>query len=550
MGHSAPDLFLRLNEWKVKAMKLSRRTLLASVSAAAAASALPALSFAADPAPTKGGVMTVQLGAEQRVLNPAMRASTSVFIVTGKIVEALVDLGADGSIVPVLATAWSSTPDGKAITFKLRQGVTWHDGKPFTAADVQYCAMELWKKQQNYGTQLHLYLDSVATPDPYTAVFNYSRPMPLDLMLRAMVDLGYVVPRHVYEGTTALDNPANTAPIGTGPFKFVEYQRGQYIVAERYADYWRKGFPYVDRIVWRFIKDKSAAAAALETEQVLLSSYNQLSLADMDRLSKDPRFIVSSRGNEGNIFNNTVEFNHRRKELADVRVRRAIAHAVDVEFFIENFLYGAGKRATGPIPMASKEFYPGGEFPYPFDRKKAEALLDEAGYKRGPDGNRFTLRMVPVQNAEDVPLFGTFIQQCLAEVGIKVELVQLDNAGALATIYKDWNFDLATGWHQYRGDPAISTTVWFRSGSPKGAPWTNQFGWQSDKIDALIDKAASEVEPVKRKALYAEFATEINQELPVWFAIERQFTSVASKKLKNHHNTPRWPSSSWYDLSL
>jgi len=304
----------------------------------------------------------------------------------------------------------------------------------------------------------------------------------------------------------------------------------------------------LDRIVWRFITDKSAAAAALETGQVQLSAYNQLSLSDIDRLKSDPRFEVSSRGNEANAFNNTVEFNHRRKELADVRVRRAIAHAIDVDFFSENFLYGRGKRATGPIPSNSTEFYQGGSFPYPFDPKRAEALLDESGYKRGPDGNRFSLRLVPVQNGEDVPQFATFIQQSLGNVGIKVEIVQLDIAGALSTIYKDWNFDLATGWHQYRGDPAVSTTVWFRSGSPKGSPWTNQFGWQSDKVDRLIDDAASEIDPVKRKGLYGEWVKEVNEDLPLWFATEREFISVTSKQLKNHHNTPRWPSSSWYDL--
>lgn len=531
-------------------MNLSRRTLLASVSAAALAGVLPKGVFAAESTPTKGGVLTVQLGAEQRILNPAIRASTSVFIVTGKIVEALVDLGEDGSIVPVLAESWEAAPDGKSVTFKLREGVTWHDGKPLTSADVQYNAMQLWKKYQNYGTQLQLYLDAVDTPDDRTAIFRYSRPMPLDLLLRAMVDLGYLVPRHLYEGTNPLDNPANTAPIGTGPFKFVEYQRGQYIIAERNPNYWRKDQPYVDRIAWRFITDKSAAAAAMETGAVQLSAYNQLSLADLDRLKKDPRFSVGTRGNEANPFNNTVEFNHRRKELADVRVRRAIAHAIDVEFFIENFLYGNGKVATGPIPSVSKAFYPGGTFPYPFDRKKAEALLDEAGYKRGADGNRFTLRLVPVQNAEDVPLFGTYIQQSLAEVGIKVDVVQLDNAGALATIYKEWNFDLATGWQQYRGDPAVSTTVWFRSGSPKGAPWTNQFGYKSEALDKLIDEAASEIDPVKRKALYAKFVQMVNEELPVWFATERLFTTAASVKLQNDNNTPRWPSSSWHDLYL
>lgn len=530
-------------------MNLSRRALLASVSAAAAVSVLPKFVFAAEEL-KKGGVLTVHLASEQRILNPSLRASTGVYIITGKIVEGLLDLGPDGKPVPVLATGWTASPDGRTVTFKLREGVTWHDGKPFTSADVQYNALELWKKHLNYGTQLQANLEAVDTPDAHTAVFRYSRPMPLDLLLRALVDLGYVVPRHLYEGTNPLENPANTAPVGTGPFRFVEYQRGQYIVAERYDGYWRKGLPYLDRVVWRFITDKSAAAAALETGQVQLSAYSQIALADIDRLKKDPRFEVSSRGNEGNTFNNTIEFNHRRKELADVRVRRAIAHAIDVDFFIENFLYGNGKRATGPIPSLSKAFYPEGAFPYAFDTKKAEALLDEAGYKRGGDGTRFSLKLVPVQNGEDVPQFATFIQQSLAEVGIKVEIMQLDVAGALATIYKDWNFDLATGWHQYRGDPAVSTTVWFRSGSPKGAPWTNQHGWQSEKIDGLIDAAATEIDPVKRKALYADFVAEVNRDLPIWFATEREFISVTSKTLKNHHNTPRWPSSSWHDTSF
>lgn len=135
-------------------------------------------------------------------------------------------------------------------------------------------------------------------------------------------------------------------------------------------------------------------------------------------------------------------------------------------------------------------------------------------------------------------------------MGIKVTVQQLDIAGALSTVYRDWNFDLATGWHQYRGDPAVSTTVWYRSGSPKGAPWTNQYGWQSAKVDKLIDDAGSEINPAKRKALYAEWVKEVNDELPVWMVTEREFYSITSKRVHNDHNTPRWPSSSWYDTWL
>ncbi len=536
-------------------MQLTRRDLVLSSVALAAPALFPPLLHAQQAAisatPRKGGVLNVHLGSEQRILNPSLRASTGVYIVTSKIIESLVDLDASGKIVPVLATSWTAAKDGKTVTFKLREGVTWHDGKPFTAADVQYNAIELWKKHLNFGTALQRNLDAVDTPDKYTAVFRYSRPIPTELLLRGLADLGYIVPRHIFEGTNVLENSANTAPIGTGPYKFVQYERGQFIIAERNPKYWRKDQPYLDRIVWRIITDKSAATAAIETGQVQLSAYSQLTLADLDRLKKNPEFVVTSKGLEANQFNNTLEFNFRRKEIADLRVRRAIAHSINTQFFVDNFLYGQGTLATGPIPSTAKAFYPeGSKVPYPYDKKRAEALLDEAGYKRGAGGVRFTLKLVPIQNGEDVPLLATFIQQSLSEVGIKVEIVNLDVAGALTAVYKDHNFDIATGWHQYRGDPAVSTTVWFRSGSPVGAPWTNQYGWQSDKVDKLIDDAASEINPVKRKALYAEFVREVNDQLPIFFVTQREFYSVYSSKLQNSHNTSRWPSSSWNDTWL
>ena len=242
-------------------MRIARRHALLSATAFAASGLLPRAAFA-QGTPKRGGVLTAHLGSEQRILNPALRASTGVYQITSKIMEALVDLDAKGNPTPVLATSWDAAPDGKTVTFKLREGVTWHDGKPFTSADVQYTALEMWKKHLNYGTDFQQYLEAVDTPDAHTVVFRYSRPMPLNLLLRALCDLGYIAPRHIFEGTNILENPANTAPIGTGPFKFVQYERGQFIIVERNPDLWRKGFPYLDRIVWRVITDKSAVAAA------------------------------------------------------------------------------------------------------------------------------------------------------------------------------------------------------------------------------------------------------------------------------------------------
>jgi len=524
----------------------TRREML--VLGAGAMLAVPAM---AQETPRRGGVLTVHFATEQRILNPSLQASTGVYIVGGKIQEALLDLDAEGRPVGVLAESWESAPDGLTHTFRLRRGVTWHDGRPFTSADVQFTAMEMWKKILNYGTTLQQFLTEVQTPDPHTAVFKYSRPMPQGLLLRALPDLGYVSPKHVFETGDIRQNPANTAPIGTGPFRFVQYERGQFIIAERNPNYWREGMPYLDRVVWRVVGDRAAAAAQMEAGQILFSPYSSLTIADLQRLGRDPRFEVTTRGNEGNVRTNTLEFNFRNPVLADIRVRRAIAHALNVPFFIENFLGPFAKPGTGPIPSVSTDYYPGPDVPqYPYDPALANRLLDEAGQRRGQGGLRFALRLLPAPWGEDIALWATFIQQSLQQVGIRIEIVRNDAAGYLRSVYRDHAFDLATGWHQYRSDPAVSTTVWYRSGSPVGAPWTNQWGWKDDRIDALIDAAATEVDPAKRRALYAEFVRAVQTELPLWMPIEQIFVSVFNRRVRNAGNNPRWASSSWHDTWL
>jgi peptide/nickel transport system substrate-binding protein len=530
--------------------EMTRRAALLTSAAIAANVAAPWRAFAQE-APRKGGVFTVHYGAEQRQLNPSLQASTGVYIIGGKIQEPLVDLDAAGQPVGVLAESWESSKDGKTITFRLRKGVSWHDGKPFTSADVAFTAMNMWKTILNYGSTLQLFLTSVDTPDANTAVFRYERPMPLQLLLRALPDLGYISAKHIYETGDIRTNPANLAPVGTGPFKFVQYERGQHIIADRNPNYWRANQPYLDRIVWRVVTDRSAAAAQVEAGQILFSPFSGLTISDSARLAKDKRFIVSTKGNEGNARTNTIEFNFRRKELSDIRVRRAIAHAINIPFFIDNFLGDFAKVGTGPIPSVSTDFYPADHGPqYGYDKALAAKLLDEAGFKAGPGGTRFSLRLLPAPWGEDISLFATFIQQSLSEVGIRVEVVRNDGGGFLKQVYDDHAFDLASGWHQYRSDPAVSTTVWYRSGQPKGAPWTNQWGWTDPVTDKIIDDAATELDPVKRKALYGDFERRVNSELPIWTPIEQLFLSVINAKARNHSNTPRWGSSTWHDLWL
>ena len=498
----------------------------------------------------RGGTAVIHMVSEQGVLNPALRASTGVYQISGKFMEPLIDKTYDG-YVGVLATEWSSSADGKAITFKLREGVKWHDGKPFTCDDVAFTAMNLWKKLLNYSTTLQANLEAVDCPTPYTAVFKYSKPMPLELLVAAMPDLGHPVPKHLYEGTDILKNPYNQKPVGTGPFKFVEYKRGEYIIAERNKDYWRgKQYPYLDRVIWRFIPDKAAAAAALEAGEIHESGFNGISMEDMVRLSKDPRFDVGSKGFENNVAHSTVEFNLRNPILADIRVRQAIYHALDIDFALKTIMRGYGKPGRGPIPSTAGANYTDNVPTYAYDLDKAKALLDEAGYKPDANGTRFKLKHRPAPWGEYTQLWGEYYAQALKKIGIAVELVTNDAPGFLNGVYRDHDFDTANGWHQFRADPAVSTTVWLRSGAPVGTAWSNQFGYKSDKMDGLIDAAAAELDPAKRADLYHQVQKLEMTDLPVIFAIEHPFLAITSKKLKNHHNTPRWDSSSWYDLWL
>lgn len=511
---------------------------------------LAAGTAAAQDEPKRGGTAVIHMPSEQRILNPGLRASTGVYNITGKIMEPLIDKSYEG-YEPVLATDWSSSEDGREITFQLREGVRWHDGEDFTCEDVAFSAMNLWKELLNYSTTLQQNLEAVDCPDPHTAVFKYSKPMPMELMLAAMPDLGHPVPKHLFEDTDILENPYNTAPVGTGPFKFVEYERGQYVVAERNDDYWRgEEYPYLDRIVWRFITDKSAAAAALEAGEIHESGFNGVPMADVVRLSEDERFDVGTQGYENNVAHSTIEFNLRNEALADVRVRRAIAHGLDIDYAIDAIMRGFAKPGRGPIPSTGGANYTDDVPVYDYDLDKARALLDEAGYTPDADGVRLRLRHRPAPWGEYTQLWAEYFAQAMAEIGIEVEIVTNDAPGFLNGVYRDHDFDTANGWHQFRSDPAVSTTVWLRSGAPVGTPWSNQFGYQSDEMDAMIDAAAQEVDPEARAEIYHDIQRLAVEDLPVIFAIEHPFISVTNTKLVNHHNTPRWNSSSWYDLWL
>jgi peptide/nickel transport system substrate-binding protein len=428
--------------------------------------------------------------------------------------------------------------------------VTWHDGKPFTSEDVAFSALNVWKPLQNLGRLVFANLEAVDTPDDYTAIFRFSKPTPFQLIRNALPVVTSVVAKHIFDGTDIATNPANTTLVGTGPFKFAEHKSGEYYRLVRNESYWDKEQPKLDEIVFRVLPDREAAGAALEADEIQLAAFSAVPLADLDRISKVDGIKVYSTGYEGLTYQLVVEINHRRKELADLKVRQAIAHAIDKDYVVKTIFLGYAKPATGIIPENAPEFYDASVPTYAFDVAKANALLDEAGYPRGADGNRFSLKLLPAPYFAETKQFGDYLRQALAAVGIDAEIVNNDSAAHQKAIYTDHAFDLAIAPPVFRGDPAITTTILVRSGTPDGWPYSNQGGYKNEALDQLIDKANETVDVAARTELFRQFQKLVAEDLPLINVAEWGFITVARDSVKNVSNNPRWAVSNWADTEL
>jgi peptide/nickel transport system substrate-binding protein len=528
----------------------SRRSLLQGSALLLASTALTSRATAADG--PKGGRLIVAADSEPKNLNPAIVASNGVFFIASKVIEPLAEASfdGDGGLSPRLATSWTGSDDGLSVTFKLRENVTWHDGKPFTSADVAFSALSVWKPLQNLGRLVFANLVTVDTPDATTAIFRFSKPTPFQLIRNALPVVTSVIPKHLYEGTDIAANPANTKLVGTGPFKLAEHKPGEYYRLTRNADYWGKPQPNLDEILFRVLPDRAAAGSALEAEEVHLAAFSAVPLADLERISKVPGIKVISKGYEALTYQLVVEINHRRKELSDVKVRQAIAHAIDKTFVVDTIFLGYAAASTGPVPKNTPEFYNKDVPAYDFSVEKANALLDEAGYKRGADGTRFALKLLPAPYFNETKQFGDYLRQALAAVGIDAQLVNNDAAAHQKAVYTDHAFDLAIAPPVFRGDPAISTTILVQSGIPAGVGFSNQGGYVNAALDGVIAKAAETVDTKARTGLYNEFQKLVVEDLPLINVAEWGFITVARDTVVNVSDNPRWAVSNWADTAL
>jgi len=273
-------------------MKLARSLALWLAVVAVVGLVLPADEVSAQK---RGGTLVMLVQPEPPTLASYISTSGPIGQVTSKIFEGLLEY--DFSLKPVsgLAESWKVSPDGKTITFTLQKGVKFHDGKPFTSADVKFSVLEVLKKMHPRGPATFREVTEIDTPDAHTAIFRLAGPAPYLLMALS----GYespMLPKHLYEGTDIKASKYGNAPVGTGPFKFVEWQRGQFIRLDRNPDYWKPGRPYLDRIVARFVADSATRTAAIEKGEAHVGGFAAIPWPDVKTLAKLPTIETTTKG--------------------------------------------------------------------------------------------------------------------------------------------------------------------------------------------------------------------------------------------------------------
>lgn len=511
--------------------------------AATALSVVCAAGASAEDTPKAGGTLvTVIPGGTPRVLNPAVQSGVATGLVGAQLFASPLRYDEGWTPQPYLAKSWEVSEDGLAVTLHLEEDATFHDGEPIKSSDVAFSVKVI--QEHHPFKSMFAPVTSVDTPDEHTAVLNLAHPHPA-LMLAMSGQLMAIIPEHIYgDGQDPKNHPRNNEDVvGSGPFKLVEFVPGEHVIMERYDGYWEEGLPYLDRIVARVIRDSSARAIALQNGEIHLSTFENEPTV-VSRILEAEGMNVSNDGYGGIGPIDWLAMNTTRGPLQDVKVRQAIAYAIDKKFILNAVMRGTAKDALTGVHPDSPLYNPNVNA-YDVDIDKANALLDEAGYPL-QDGKRFelTLELVPFPGYKPQT---EYVKQALSKVGIEVTLNATPDFPTWAGLMGEMNFDMSLDSVYNWGDPVIGVNRTYMSSNIAKGVWSNTQGYSNERVDELLAMAAEENDAEKRKALYAEFQEIVNEEVPIYFLNAVPMHTFYSDKIGNPPINGIWSTSSPMD---
>ena len=486
------------------------------------------------PQPARGGTLVAAISADPGQLNPAITTSGAVHSASELMYNGLVEINDSGKLIPELAESW--TVNSGDYTFKLRKGVTWHDGQPFTAADVKYTFEDpLPKYHARARASLLDAVSSIETPDPYTVIFRFFKPYSAFLQ-QLNVTEAPILPAHLYKGTDATRNPYNLKPVGTGPFVFDSYKPGAELRLKANKAYFKAGLPYLDAVVLRVIPDAGNQLIALEAGEVdFLYGVNG---ADLSRVKANKSFstieTLTNPGGTNCIM--SVSFNLEKAIFADQRVRQAVLQGLDRKQFLDRILFGQGKVAIAPI-ASGIGFAHANDLKVPgYDKAAAAKLLDDAGWKLSGSGPRVADGVAGIRNGTPLrfrflsfptfALYGQLIKAQLAEVGIDVQLETADNAPFADRVFVRRDFDTNVISYCNGTDPEIGVRRMYDSAQIGPVAFSNSSAYRNPEVTKLFEAAATRDSTTTRSGIYHKIQEILVEDLPYIWLVETTSTRV------------------------
>jgi peptide/nickel transport system substrate-binding protein len=423
-------------------------------------------------------------------------------LVQYRLVEGAIEIHGD------LAESWESNADLTQYTFKLFPGITWHDGTPFTSADVVFTIESMLLPDVNASNKGNISrVASVEAPDDLTVIFNLNAAY-ADLPIMLGYNLG-IVPKHLLEGQD-LNEPTTflQAPVGTGPFKFKQLSAGNFLEVEANTAYFG-GSPLLEKIIFKIIPDGNSRVAQVQSGEIDLTIVEP---PQVDSLSGSSNLAVREVPQVQYYF---FGVNHTSPVMADLKVRQALASVLDKEAIVEQVLKGYGAVCTGPINPLLAEYYTPDVNTYAYDPDAAKALLDEAGWTEDGDkrvnaaGETLTIVVNGPQGYPVLEQILIYAQQEFQNIGVTVDL-QIDEWSVHLEKYRSQGYDLLLNW--WITPPTPDLYNHYHSASP-----SNWWKYANPAVDELIVSGQTEADQVARVDIYKQLQTMLADDAPVLF---------------------------------
>jgi peptide/nickel transport system substrate-binding protein len=493
-------------------------------------------------APKRGGRAVVVSPQEPRTLLPHLDLLTLSREVQRLVFDGLLTLDDKGNYVPRLAAEVPTVDNGgvsadaRVYTFKLRRGVAWQDGQPFTAADVEFTWKMITDAKLPVPSRL-VWADvqRVEIPDPHTVRFHFAKPM-LAFLGTVASDRGYIVPRHLLEGKDIPTSDLNRKPVGTGPFVVKEWVAGSHVLLGRNGGYWDAGKPYLDEILVRIIPGTAGQRAARERQEVDLELHVPTADAAAVRALPDYRLVTAPSYAWWHFW-----LNNEDPILRDRLVRQALSHGLDRAGITGTIMGGLVQPLYAALPPAHWAHNPQVRV-YAYDPARAAALLDEAGWKPGPggvrqkDGQPLVVEILNISGEAERLQVVQVVQASWRQLGVDARIKNIDAPAFPPTMNKG-EFQAAYGWFGEEPEPIFN--LWL------GTNWQR---YRNEAALELLRQAVVTPARPKRVELIRGFQAQAGEDVPTLPLAPRVLLNAAHKRLQGYAPGPAgslWNAAEW-----